>query len=110
MNVSLYAVNASILNQELIHHGLSHIQVGLGLQDRFHPFSVKVTIILGPGALDGQAFAGVKPPELYARLVRILGHLTAHGVDLLYKMALGQPTNGRVAAHGSNVIQVYGEK
>jgi hypothetical protein len=82
----------------------------LGLQYGFHALPIKIPVILGSGTLHGQTLSGVEPPELDARLVGIYGHLSAHGIDLFHQMAFCQPAYGRVAAHGGNVIEVYGDE
>jgi hypothetical protein len=65
---------------------------------------------LGPGALDSQTFFCIQAPELNACLVCVLGHLSAEGVDLFNQVSLGKTTDSRVAAHGSNVIEVDSEE
>jgi hypothetical protein len=60
--------------------------------------------------LDGQTLAGIEAPELDARFIRILGHFTAQGVDFLYQVPFGKPADGRVAAHGRDVVQIDGQE
>jgi hypothetical protein len=110
MDAGFNALNLTIFYQNAIDHGLSDIQAGLRFDDRLHPPAVKITIILGPRPLDSKTFSGVQASELYARLIGIFCHFAAHGVNLFDKMAFGQTSDGRVTAHGGNVVHVYGQK
>jgi hypothetical protein len=60
--------------------------------------------------LDGQTLAGVETPELNPRFIRIPGHLAAQSVDFLYQVPFGEPADGRVAAHGCNVVEIDGQE
>jgi len=110
MDTGLHPVYPAVPHQQPVHHGLADGQPGLGLQHRFHAPSVQVPVILGPGALDRDPLPGVEPPELDAGGVGIFGHLPAQRIDLLHQVALGQPPDGRVAAHGGDVVQVDGQE
>jgi hypothetical protein len=102
--------NLAVFHQQTINHALSDIQVGLQFQYRLHPLSVKIPVILGPRALNGQTLAGIESSELNSGLIRIYGHLPAQGVNLLDKVALCQTSNGGITTHGSYVIEIDGEK
>ena len=110
MDVGLHSVYSAVPNQQSLHHCLADVQIRLPLQHSLHPSPVPIPIILRPGALHGQPLSRVQAPELDPCLIGVLGHLPAQGVNLFDKMALGQSADGRITAHGCDVIQVDGEE
>jgi hypothetical protein len=59
--------------------------------------------------LNGYTLSGVEPSELDARMVSGYGHLPSDCINLFDQVALGQPSNGRITAHGSNVVKIDGK-
>jgi hypothetical protein len=110
MNMGFNALNFAVLHEKAVHHGLPDIQVRLGFNDAFHPLSIEVHIVLRPGTLDCQTFFRVQSSELNPCLVCVPGHLSAKSVNLLDQVSFGKTTDSRVAAHGSDVIEIDGEK
>jgi hypothetical protein len=108
--VSLHTANPAVLHKQSIHHGLANVEIGLGFHDLLHPFAIKLHVVLGTRSLHGKPFTGVEAPELDSRGIGILGHLAAHGVDFFDQVPFGKAADSRVAAHGSDVIEIDGQK
>jgi hypothetical protein len=110
MDMGIDSTDFSIFNQKLIYCSLPNIEVALKLQYRLHLFPVEITIVLGSRTLNSKTLSGVKPPELNAGPIRILGHLTSQGIDLFNEVTLGQSPDSGITAHDRNVVQIHGEE
>jgi hypothetical protein len=110
VDVGFNPIHLPILHQQMLHHCLADVEIRLGFQNRLHPPSVAISIILGPGTLHGQSLAGIQTPKLDSSLVSVPGHLAPQCIDLLDEMALCQSAHSGIAAHGRDVIQVDAEE
>jgi hypothetical protein len=61
---------------------------------------------LSAGGANGRTLLCVELPELYTRFIGVFGHLAPEGIDLFYQMPLGKTSNGRVARHTGNAVQI----
>jgi hypothetical protein len=86
------------------------VEAWLGLEDLAHPDAIKLLIALGARAPDGGSAGGVEEAELDADGVGYLAHDAAQGIDLADQMALGDSTNGWVAAHLGDEVEVHGDE
>jgi hypothetical protein len=110
MNMGLHPFDMALIDEEPVYHGLPNFQVRLVFHHRFHPFTVEVSIVLRSRTLNGKAFSGVQSSELDAGLVRILCNFPAHCIDFFYEVSFRKAADGRIAAHGGDVVHVHGEK
>ena len=106
----LHAIDLAVLDQELMGLALFAIQVRLAFADPFEAELIRLLVALRAGSPDGRAFSGVQHPELESGHVRVLAHLAAEGINLAGEMALGQATDGRVAGHLADGIEIDGEQ
>src|SRR5579871_740044 len=78
---------------------LAKRQSGLGFDMMFHRELVELLVCLGAGRVHGWAFGAVQHAKLNARGVDYFAHRAAEGIDLAHDLALGNPADGRIAAH-----------
>ena len=100
------APGPAFLDQDLRGDALEYRQPGDPLQVVLHGRSVGRLVALGPGRLNGPAPAPVEEPELDARSVGQQAHQPSQSVYLAHQMALGQPSDGRIAGHLGDRLQV----
>ena len=109
-HLSDHAGDPVALHDQVIHSLLEDIQIGLVLQGFTHSSLVQDAIRLAAGGAHGGAFAGVEGAEVDARLVRGMGHKPPQGIHFLDQVAFADTTDGRVAAHGAQGIDVVSEQ
>lgn len=82
----------------------------MGFEDFAHFCAVLLLVALGAGGPDGGASGGVEESELDADGVGDLAHNAAEGVDFADEMALGDASDGGVAGHLGDEVEVEGEQ
>ena len=80
-----------------------------GFQGMFDAELVGFFIALGSGGADGRAFTGIEHAELDAGGVCVQAHDAAEGVDFPDHVSFCQSTDGGVAGHSADGIEVLGE-
>ncbi len=98
------------LHEQITDHALEQLQSGDVFEQAPHRAFVKAAVGLGAGSAHRRAFAGVERAELDARLVDGEGHDTAEGVDFFDQMPLADTTDGWIAGHLADGIEVLGEQ
>ena len=86
------------------------MEVGGRFEDALHGEGVLLFVALGPGNLDGGAFADVEHAYLDGGAVGVAGHFAAESVDLTHDVTLGGAADGRVAGHEGDGVEVHGEE
>ena len=97
-------------NHQVIHRLLEQPKIGLIFQHAADRRLVQHPVGLGPCGAHGRAFAGIENTELDARLVRGQRHGTAQRVHFLDQVPLADATDGRVAAHLSQRLDVVAQQ
>jgi len=105
-----YAFDSIVIGDNILNHSLAQRQIGRALNDTQHGLGVFLLIGLSSGRLYSWAFATIQQLELYSRLVDVLGHLTAQGIDLSYELPFCYSTDGRVAGHFRDAVEINCEK
>ena len=101
---------AALAGEEFFHRACDHLQVGPGGQQALHLGGVGVLVALAARPVNGRALALIQHAELDARGIGHAAHDAAQGVDLADDLPLGQPADGRVAAHGPGFGGVHGDQ
>ena len=105
----LNARDAAVPNGKRRHFGLLDPKVGLLLENFAHADAVHLLIHLRARRPDGGAAAGVEKAELDADGVGELAHDAAEGVDLAHQVPLGDASDGGVARHLRDQVEVHGD-
>ena len=105
-----YAYYLVVFHNQVIRGLLEQGQVGLVFQHVANGCLVQNPVSLGAGGAYGRALAAVEYPELDTGLVCSPGHGTAEGVDFLHQVALADATDGRVAGHLPQGLNVVGQQ
>ena len=84
-------------------------QVWLSLDYGLHELRVEVFADMGPGGLDGGAFAGSDASDMGQRVVGGDPHLAAEGVDLAGHVALGGAADAAVAGEVADAVEPHGD-
>jgi len=74
-----------------------------------HPELICFFVRLSAGCANGRAFFHIQGAELDSGGVDIFRHLAAQSVDLFHQLAFSQTTDGRVAGHLRDGVQIDGE-
>ncbi len=98
----------------VLHHdpgddALPDLKAVLGLERSPHAFAIALAVGLAARGAHRGSLAQVQAPKLYAGLVGGLGHLAAERVDLAHEVPLGQPADGRIAAHLADGVPLPGD-
>ncbi len=99
----------SVFPADIDDFGLLDPEIFLLFQGVLHDGLVQAPVRLGPQAVYGRALAPVQHTVLYAGLVRGNRHFSAQSVQLTDEMALSRASDGRVAGHVANHVQMEGE-
>ena len=94
------------LDQEVLDQLLSQVEVWLLLDEPLDLLLIGSLVGLGSRAVHGGALPLVEQAELKARAVDGQAHRSAEGVDFADDLPLGNPADGRIAAHLGDRIQV----
>ncbi|MBB4016907.1 hypothetical protein GGR16_001936 [Chelatococcus caeni] len=70
-----------------------------------HRLGIELAICLGTRTTHGRALAAVEHAELDATGIRHPPHETVEGVHLAHEMTLAQPTDRRIARHGTDGVE-----
>jgi hypothetical protein len=60
--------------------------------------------------LDRQSLSGIQAPELNTGVIRVLGNLSAQGIDFFDEMPFRKAPDGRIATHGGDMVHVNREE
>ena len=96
--------------QQLRGLALFNIQVGLPFANPFQSELIGLLVALRARGPDGGSLLRVEHPELEAGHVGVLAHLAAEGVDFAGQVALGQTTDGWVAGHLADGVEIEREQ
>ena len=102
----LYTRHPSVFNDDALDLCLAQGQVFAIVHGLAHAQLVGLLVGLGPQRVHRRALAGVQHSRLYEYVVDGAAHLAPQGVQLPYQMALGRASDGRVAGHHRQGIQV----
>jgi len=94
------------LQDQIRYFRLLDLQIGLRFQDFAHFQAVGLFIALGAGGPNGGAARCVQQAELDSDGVGDFAHDAAEGVDFADQMAFGDASDGRVAGHLRDEINV----
>ena len=97
---------AAVLDDQVVHALLEQGQVGLALQGGADRRLVAHPVGLGAGGAHRRALAGVEHAELDTAFIGGAGHGPAEGVDFPHQVALADATDGRVAAHLAQSLDI----
>jgi hypothetical protein len=100
----------AIVDENTIDNGLLQIESLLLLHDTLHIASVPAPVRLCSGGSNSRSLSPVQESELDTGLIDAPGHLPAQGIDLTHELSLGQATDGRVAGHLGNRIEIRGKQ
>ena len=92
--------------QQVIHRLLEEGQIGLILQRLPNGLAIQDTVCLGARGSNRGAFTGIEDPELDASVIGGNSHDAAQRIDFLDKMSLANATNGRIARHLAQGVQI----
>jgi hypothetical protein len=82
-------------------------EVGLGVKKASGFDAVPGPVTLGPDCLDSRTLSGIEHLELKAGPVGQLPHGSAHGIDLPDEMPLPDPSDGGIAGHLADQVQMH---
>lgn len=105
-----HALDLSVFHNQVISSLLKNPQVGLVFQNFAYRSLVQHAVGLRTCGANGWALAAVEDTELDATLVGSSGHGTTKCIDFLDQVALADPTDGRVAAHLAEGLDIVGEQ
>ena len=98
-----------VFDKDLSRVALMEVEVQLIFDQPLHAELVGFLVALGAWGLNAGAFAGIQEAKLDAGGVGVPAHDTAEGVDLSHDMPFRQTTDGGVAGHLGNGVQILGE-
>jgi hypothetical protein len=104
------ALNPAIPHQELGSLFLNHRQIARRADAFLHRSPVKSAVRLSSRSANSCALGAIQQTKLYSGGVRDAAHETIKCINLSYKMALAQPSDGRVAGHHANCGKAVGDK
>jgi hypothetical protein len=90
--------------------GLLDEEVWLRFEHFAHFYAVLLLVALRAGRPDGRAARGVQKSELDTYGIGDFAHDAAEGVDFADEMALGNASDGGVAGHLRDEVEVEGEQ
>jgi hypothetical protein len=101
-----HAANATFLDEDAVHDRLLQVELPLRFENPLHAASVSAPVRLRPGGTNGRSLPSVQEPELDPGLIDAPRHLPTKSIDLTDELPFGQPTDGRIAGHLRNGVQV----
>ncbi|MMZ61599.1 hypothetical protein D1872_237580 [compost metagenome] len=96
----------TVLDDQLLHHTLTHRQVRLPLHRFLHRLLVQKLVRLRPQGMNGRPFPRIQHPHLDKSLVDIAAHFPAERIHFAYHMAFRRTADRRIARHKRHHIQV----
>ena len=87
---------------------MAQVEIGLRFDRELDPILIGFFVCLGTWTVHRRAFTNVEHPKLNPRSVDRLAHQSAQGIDLADEVAFGDTTDGGVAAHLADGVQVGG--
>ncbi len=100
---------ASGFHNEAINNAFHNVEIRHTRQQRLHLGRILVLIRLRPRRLHRRPLAAVKHAKLNPRRINRQAHQPAQRINFPNHLPLGQPANGRVAAHAANGQRVHGD-
>ena len=97
-----------LFEDEVDDFSLADVEAGLGFEHLAHLHTIELLVALGAGAPDSRTARGIQEAELDADGIGYFAHDAAEGIDLAHEVALGHASNGRIAAHLRNQVEVHG--
>ena len=101
--------DAAVLDRERGDLGLLDAQVGFLLEHLAHARAVEFLVHLRARGPDGGSAAGIEQAELDADRIGDFGHDAAEGVDFADEVTFGDASDGGVAGHLRDEVQVHGD-
>src|SRR6185369_9147107 len=89
---------------------LLQVEILFPFEHTLHPEPVKLLVRLRPRRPYGRSLSGIENSELYSGRVDVFTHFAAERINFFYDMPLCLTTNGRVAGHKRNSIEVDAQK
>jgi hypothetical protein len=104
----LDTIDLAIFDKESCDLALLEVKIAFAFADPFQTRLVGFLVTLRPGSPHGRAFAFVQHPKLQPGHIGVLARLTAKGVDFSGQVSFCQATDGRIAGHLGDGIEVDG--
>ena len=101
------ALNQITFNDELGHHVLPQVDVGVRFEGGAPLLGKGVPVVLGSGGPHGWTLRAVEHAELNGAAVRDTAAHTAERIDFAQDLSFGHAAHSRVAAHGADGGQVH---
>ena len=98
--------NMPFLDEQLLHQSLTNVEVLFALAGVFQLELIDLLVTLGTGCAHGGAPSRVEAPKLNPRQISVDGHLPTESIDLFDHVSLADPTDGRIAGHLPDRIEV----
>jgi hypothetical protein len=105
-----HACSLAVRDQQIFHRDRLHAEIGLVEHPALHGLAIKLPVRLAAWPAHGRSLAAVEEPELDTRGVRDAPHEAVKGVDLADKVALAKSSDGRVARHLADGLELMGKK
>ena len=102
-----YAPDPSVLHDDLRDVPLLYAQSGLMLDHTTHLSAIHGPIRLRPGSPYRGSFGAIQHAKLDAGAVAHAPHLASKGVNLPDQMPLGHSTDGRIAGHLTDLLDLH---
>ena len=102
--------DSTALQQQVVHRLLEQFEVRLRFDGTTNGGPIQVAIRLAARGAYRRTLARVQATPLDPGRVRCLRHHATERVDLAHQMALADATNGRVAAHLADGLDVVGQQ
>ena len=99
------AGDAAVLDDQVAHRPLDHLEVGRGADRRLHGGPVELAVGLGAGALHRRPLRPVQQAELDAGGIGDPAHQAVQRIDLAHQVALAEPADGRIAGHLADGVE-----
>ena len=109
MELGLDSADSIVFHQERGGVSLVKINSGGGLQQVLHAELVGLLIALGPRCAHARSLPGIEESPLDRGGIGIQSHRSAQGIDLADHVSLPETSDGGVAAHLANGVQVLGQ-
>ncbi len=95
----------AVFHQQLDNLVCLHIKASLLREQLANGLSIEAAVRLGPRPADSRTLAPVEHSKLNAGPVDRAPHDTIERVDLAHQMATAQPTDRRIARHGTDRVE-----
>ena len=102
--------DAIIFNLEVIYSLLKNSQIWVIFQTSANCLPIQHPIRLSPGRTDGRAFARIEDAKLNPRVIGSRRHYAAESIYFLNQMPFSNPSNGRIAGHLPERIDIMGKQ